>query len=237
VVVLSVLVVARLRLLLRGCAALLSVVSFRGSPPGGLFWSSFAFRFWRVWFASFLRSFGFGRLPFVPSVPLFVLCGSVGSSWGFLEGCLMTSSVSGSVPVFVPFVPSASAVSLGRSGFASSVVPVRGLGFSGGVVSRSAWVSGSVSAPVFLPSRVGASALWVWFAGSSAPLVCLVGALSSADLSSLVASASSAASSGSPVFPVVAAGASGVAASGYFCGLSASGPGSSAVPAVGSFAS
>ena len=179
----------------------------------------------------------FGCVPFVFAssacfgLGLFSLSVSVACSVCF-GGVLVASS-----SLFVPFVPSASAVSLGRSGFASSVVPVRGLGFSGGVVSRSAWVSGPASAPVFLPSRVGASALWVWFAGSSAPLVCLVGALSSADLSSLVASASSAASSGSPVFPVVAAGASGVAASGYFCGLSASGPGSSAVPAVGSFAS
>jgi hypothetical protein len=138
---------------------------------------------------------------------------------------------------FSSFVPSASAVSLGRSGFASSVVPVRGLGFSGGVVSRASWVSGAPSAPVFLPSSVGASALWVWFVGSSAPLVCLVGAFGGVSgCAPLVSSVASALSSGEVVFPVVACGPSGVAASGFFCGLAAVGPGSSVAPAVGSFA-
>jgi len=138
---------------------------------------------------------------------------------------------------FVSFVPAPSSVSLGRSGVASSVVPVRGLGFVGGVVARSSWGSGPFASPVWLPSSEGAAFLAVWFVGVSAPLVCLVSALSASDLSALVASAASAGSSGVPVFPVVAAGASGVAASGYFCGLAASGPGASAAPAAGVFAS
>jgi len=148
-------------------------------------------------------------------------------------GWLMSSSSSR----FAPFVPVASSVSLGRSGPAASVVPVRGLGFVGAVVVRSAWVAGPAAAPSFLPSSAGASALWVWFAGSSAPLVCLVGAVSPASLALLAGSVSSAGRSGVPVFPVVAAGASGVAASGYFCGLASAGPGASVAPAAGSFAS
>lgn len=186
-----------------------------------------AFRVWRLRFAFFSAPCPLS----LRARSLLVRFGCLlpGLFWGWL----MSSSVSG----FVPFVPSASAVSLGRSGFASSVVPVRGLGFSGGVVSRASWVSGSSAAPAFLPSSVGASALWVWFAGSSAPLVCLVGAFGGVSgCAPLVSAVASALSSGEAVFPVVAAGPSGVAASGFFCGLAAVGPGSSAAPAVGSFA-
>lgn len=136
---------------------------------------------------------------------------------GFVPRLEVSMSVS-----FSPFVPVASSVLL-RGVPAASVVPVPGrLGSSGGVVAGAAWVSGPLSGLVEVP-RVGASGVAVWFAGSSAPLVCLVAALSAADLALLVASVESACASGSVVFPVVGCG-SGRPAPGFLCGLSASGP-------------
>jgi len=127
---------------------------------------------------------------------------------------------------FVSFVPSASAVSLGRSGAASSLAPVRGLGFSGGVVVASGWVTGSAHAGWrAVDSSASASGLAVFFDGVADPLVCLKGALCPADFDALRESVASAGLSGVSVFPVVACGRSGVAASGYFCGLAASAPG------------
>ena len=153
--------------------------------------------------------------------------------FGWLCPCLSVFSMAS----FASFVPAPSSVSLGRSGVASSVVPVRGVGFVGGVVSASSWAAGAASSPSFLPSSAGASLFCVWVGSSPLPLVCLVSALSPADLASLVASVSSAGSSGVPVFPVVAAGVSGVSASGFFCGLASAAPGSLVAPAAGSFAS
>ena len=138
------------------------------------------------------------------------------------------------------FVPSASSALL--PGGVSAVVPVpSSLGSVGGVVVGSAWVSRSRG--VVLPwsgPAASAPALAVWFAGSSVPLVCLRSALpASGALARLASAASAAGASGSVVFPVVAVGASGVAASGFFCGLSASAPvaPSAAVVVPGSFAS
>ena len=234
---LSVLVVARLRLLLRGCAALLSVVSFRGSPPGGLlFWSSFGL--WLVGCFLWLRSVCVRFVGFLRA-RCFLPCRLFAPS---VLGLLMASSVSGSVPVFVPFVPACGVVSLGRAGLAAAVVPVpSSVGSVGGVVAGVAWCSGSPgswsavsggSASVVPP---GARALVVRFAGGSS-LACLVGAFPApSDLFSLAVSAGSAVSSGAVVFPRVALSAgSSRPSSGYFCGLAASAP--SVAPVVGVFA-
>jgi len=136
------------------------------------------------------------------------------------------------------FVPSVSSVFL--PGGCSAVVPVpSALGFGGGVVAGSAWVSRVRGVWVAAPSS-SASALAVRFVGVSAPLVCLRSALpASGAFARLVSAVSSAAASGAVVFPVVAVGARGAAASGFFCGLSASAPSApvaAAVPA-GAFAS
>ena len=146
----------------------------------------------------------------------------------------------GGVPVGASssFVPSVSSVFL--PGGCSAVVPVpSALGFGGGVVAGSAWVSRVRGVWVSAPSA-SASGLAVRFVGVSAPLVCLRAALpASGSFARLVSVVSSAAASGVVVFPVVAVGARGAAASGFFCGLSASAPSApvaAAVPA-GSFAS
>jgi len=138
---------------------------------------------------------------------------------------------------FVSFVPAPSSVSLGR-GSALVVEPVAAVGFSGGVVSRCALAVGSASAPSFLPpgsdpASARFSLVCVWVGSSELPLVCLASALSASDLLLLCASVSSALASGAVVFPVVGAG-SGRAASGFFCGLAASAPGSLVAPAAGS---
>jgi len=126
---------------------------------------------------------------------------------------------------FVSFVPSASAVSL-RGYPAAALVPVRGLGLSGGVVVSSTWVFGSArSGWREVDSEASASGLAVFFDGVIEPLVCLKAALCPADFVALRESVASAGLAGVPVFPLVAAGLSGVAASGYFCGLAASAPG------------
>lgn len=136
------------------------------------------------------------------------------------------------------FVPSASSVSL--PGGCSAVVPVpSALGASGGVVSGSAWVVRSGGVWVSAPPA-SASALAVRFVGVGVPLVCLRAALpASGAFARLGAAVAAAGLSGSAVFPVVGVGASGVAASGFFCGLSASGPVAPVPCAVsaGSFAS
>ncbi len=120
----------------------------------------------------------------------------------------------------------------------SELKQVAGVGFSGGVVSRCALANGSASAPSFLPpgsdpASARFSLVCVWVGSSELPLVCLASALSASDLLLLCASVSSALASGAVVFPVVGAG-SGRAASGFFCGLAASAPGSLVAPAAGS---
>ena len=137
---------------------------------------------------------------------------------------------------FVSFVPAASAVSL-RGYPAVALVPVRGLGLSGGVVASSTWVFGSARSGWHeADSEASASGLAVFFDGVPEPLVCLKAALCPADFVALKESVRSAVVSGVPVFPLVAAGSSGVAASGFFCGLSASAPGAPlSAPARGSF--
>jgi len=123
---------------------------------------------------------------------------------------------------------------------ASAVVPVPGLGFRGGAVVGSSWVAGSSRSGWFASSEASASGLAVWFRGRSRPLVCLVRAFEGG-LDALRASVASAGASGAVVYPVVAVGVSGVAASGFFCGLASepSAGGASlvaATPVVGSFA-
>jgi len=123
---------------------------------------------------------------------------------------------------FSPFVPAASAVSLGGS-VSSAVVPVRGLGLRGAVVE------GSDLSP-------DGSRFFVWFVGVPEPLVCLRAAFAApADFVSCVKSVASAGAAGVPVFPVVAVGASGVAASGYFCGLDSVSPSGAPVRKSGVF--
>jgi len=146
-------------------------------------------------------------------------------------GCFVASS-------FVSFVPAPSSVLLGGVP-AGSVVPVpSALGFSGGVVVGSSWVSRGPRVPgARVPSWVAASSpssaagLAVWFRGSPAPLVCLSAALSPSCFASLVSSVSSACASGAVVFPVVGVGP-GRPAPGFLCGLAASGP-AAAAPVVG----
>ena len=155
-------------------------------------------------------------------------------------GLLMASSVSGSVPAFVPFVPAFGSVVLAGVP-AGAVVPVAPSGVVGVVVLGVSWCSGSpgawssVSGGSASVVPAGARALVVWFAGGSS-LACLVGAFPApSDLFSLAVSAGSAVSSGALVFPRVALRpGSSRASSGYFCGLAASAP--SVAPAVGSFA-
>jgi hypothetical protein len=136
---------------------------------------------------------------------------------------------------FVPFVPSASSVFLAGVA-ASSLVPVAGVGFSGGVLLGSSWVARGFGGPrwVGVASASLADGFAVWFAGSSVPLVCLSAALPPSAFESLRSSAASAGASAASVFPVVAVGAGGRAAPGFFCGLAASGP-VAASPVVGSF--
>ena len=137
---------------------------------------------------------------------------------------------------FVPFVPSASSVFLGGVA-AASLVPVAGVGFSGGVLVGSSWVArGSGGGPrwVGVASASLSVGFAVWFAGSSVPLVCLSAALPPSAFESLRSSVRSAGASAASVFPVVAVGAGGRAAPGFFCGLAASGP-VAASPVVGSF--
>jgi len=185
--------------------------------------------------------FLFALCPLFFRVPCFPCGVSVGSSWAFL-GLLMASSVSGSVPVFVPFVPACGVVSLGRAGLASAVVPVpSAVGSAGGVVAGVAWCSGSpgawsaVSGGSASVVPAGARALVVRFEGGVS-LACLVVAFPApSDLFSLAVSAGSAFASGEVVFPRVAlAAGSPRASSGYFCGLAAAAP--SVAPVVGAFA-
>jgi len=142
-------------------------------------------------------------------------------------GCLMAS--------FVSFCPaSAGSVALGRSS-ASSLFPVDVVGLSGCVVVKAMWFAGSSRAPLAVASSAGAAGIWLVVEGVSGgrrDLFCLSAALSPSDLGKLVASCKSAVASGAVVFPVVAAGASNVAAASFFCGLAASGPGLD-VPADG----
>ena len=142
-------------------------------------------------------------------------------------GCLMAS--------FVSFCPaSAGSVKLGRSS-ASSLFPVDGVGVTGCVVVKAMWFSGSARSPLAVSSAAGAAGIWLVVvspAGVRSELFCLSVALSPSDLGLLVASCTSAVKSKALVFPVVAAGSSDVAASSYFCGLAAAGPGLD-VPADG----
>ena len=169
----------------------------------------------------------FACLPCRAAFPAFV------AAFCRVWGCLVASSS------FVPFVPAPSSVLLGGVPAVSVGAVPSALGFSGGVVVGSSWVSRGPRVPgsrgpswVAASSPSSAAGLAVWFRGSPVPLVCLSAALSPSCFALLVASVSSACASGAVVFPVVAA--VGGVAPGFLCGLSASGP-AAAAPVVGCF--